>query len=381
MLNPVLRTGLIPEYRLLYDLKLRLSDESLKDRIAASVKHIRKVNSRNGENKLEAKLKKFGNNGEFYFTKAREKIKNLYKVKPFPTNSIGLWRSIEFELIFKSKEAFEEFKHAARLEGVAEAVTIHEDKSIKTNHHLGIDNLQGITSELIFSYRAGEEDNVRKFCKALKGRAYVNRSCGTHFHLDMRQYDEEKVTEFGNRVAMAVPALRLLLPKDRRENKFCQTVINTTKTECINCHKLSCNCHVQPHKYAFINLAAWNKHKTMEIRGHSGTLNAEKILNWIKLVETIMLAPMEPAPVTNIEQLIKNYKLDDKLAAYVRDRAQTFEEVRDSAWGNRVPRQTSEQEEKPADVVEVPIHPAFLAPVPKAKQAQAAPQHAWAAAQ
>lgn len=369
MLNPVLLHNLIPEHRIIYSLmcgpgKLRLQDDQLKENIIKNVRHIRKTHTRTRDDKLAVKQAKYGNNGGFYFEKAREEIKKLYIAKPISNKFIGQWRSIEFELIFKSKEAETEALHAIRNEGIANTITVKDDQSIKTNHTLGINGMDGIPHEIVISYRAGEEDKVRKFCKCLKGRAYVNHSCGTHFHFDMRAYTEEQVTDFGSRVAQAVPALRLLLPKDRRESKFQKQVINTTKTEC-----------VYPHKYAFVNLAAYNKHKTMEIRGHSGTINADKILNWIAVIEHVMLSPKSANSVSTVNGLIDTYKLDKHLAEYVKERSTRFEDVHTKGWYDNVPRHTSEEEDKVADKVDVHVHPAFLTPIPAAKQAKAAP---WA---
>ena len=354
MLKPVLQKKMLPEHQLLYNLNMRLSDEALKERIANSVKHIRKLYRRPGINKLEAKLDKFGNGGGWYRERIKEVVKSIYRQKPISQDSVGHWRSIEFELIFKSKEACEEFGYAINSAGLAGFVTIQEDKSIRRNES----DAKGITHEVVLSYRAGNEDAVRAFCQCLKGRAYVNWSCGTHFHIDARHLDQEKVTEYGNRLAQAVPALRLLLPKDRRDSKYCQKNVNKVEDECVG-----------PYKYAFINLAAYNKHKTIEVRGHSGTINAEKILNWIKLCERIMLTPLVTAQINSIEQLIETYKLDKELVAYVRDRFMKFNDEAPSHYNYKF---KTEGEEKPAENVEIPIHPVFLIAIPPAKDAQVA---------
>lgn len=359
MLKPILQDKMLPEHRLIYNLNMPLSDEALKERIITSVRHIRRIHCRNGVNKLQAKLDKYGNNGGWYRERVKEMVKSLYKQKKISNDAIGRWRSIEFELVFKSKEACEEFGYAVRAAGLTNYVTIQDDASIKRNSY----DLTGVPHEIVLSYRVGDEDAVRSFCKCLRGRAYVNQSCGTHFHIDARNLDEKKVTEYGNRLAQAVPALRLLLPRDRRENKFCQKNINTTDTEC-----------VRPYKYAFINLAAYNKHKTIEVRGHSGTINAEKILNWIRLCEHIMLTPFTaPAQVNSIEKLIELYQLDKELISYVKER---FMKFNDEAPRHSNYQYKTEGEEAPAEQIDIPIHPVFLIPVPPPKNAQAAPKQA-----
>ncbi len=246
MLKAALQTQLLPEYQILYNLRMRLTDPTLKEKIAHSVQSIRKLNRRNGVNKLEAKLDKFGNDGEWYRQQIRESAKTLYKQKPISREAIGRWRSIEFELIFNSQKACDEFTYAVRAAGLTKFVTIQDDASIKR------ERAEEVPHEVVLSYRAGDEDAVRAFCKCLKGRAYVNYSCGTHFHLDARHLEQEKVVEYGNRLAQAVPALRLLLPRERRDSKYCQKNVNSINDEC-----------VRPYKYAFVNLAAYSKHRTI----------------------------------------------------------------------------------------------------------------------
>jgi hypothetical protein len=40
-----------------------------------------------------------------------------------------------------------------------------------------------------------------------------------------------------------------------------------------------------------VNPHAYDKYSTLEVRVHSGTLNAAKILNWVSLLEGIALSP------------------------------------------------------------------------------------------
>lgn len=357
MLKSMLREKMLPEYRILYDCNVKLSDSELKTRIRDSVRQIRKNHTHNGINKLESKLEHFGNGGGWYRDRVKDMVKRLYSEKDISKNSIGGWRSIEFELIFNSKKACDDFGYAIRATGLGGYVTIKDDMSIKRSMY----DSAGIPHEVVFSYEVGHEDNVRKFCECLKGRAYVTESCGTHFHIDVRHLDIDGVLTYGNRLAAAVPELRLLLPHARRNNKYCQKDINSIHDNCVS-----------PQKYAFINLASYNKHKTIEVRGHSGTINAEKILNWIAVCEKIMVsdydyktaveAPLSGTAVPVSEwlenRLIKRYSLDNKLGAYVRQRAALFD------------RQKTEGEEKSEEKIAVPIHPVFLIPVPPAKEIQ-----------
>jgi hypothetical protein len=63
-------------------------------------------------------------------------------------------------------------------------------------------------------------------------------------------------------------------------------------------------------RYEFINLTAYSKHKTFEIRGHQGTLNPVEVINWIeahlRFVEFIKDKPYtELATLTSWKDLKK----------------------------------------------------------------------------
>lgn len=328
MLNPILRNQLAPEVRLIYDSKIKPKEAIIENLLIDRVRSIRKKNKKMAVDPLENKLIKFGNNGGWYRARAPELIREFFiDNKHISNDFIGHWRSIEFELIFNSPQDCSDFCHILRSLKLNKFVTIKTDISIKTNEQLyATDNgtfvklNTGVPREVVFSYRSGNEDAVRNFCKALKGRAYVNRSCGTHFHLDVRHLEAEEATVYARRLARCVPALRLLLPKTRRESKYCKELINTIEKPATN-----------EGRYAFVNLSAYSKHKTIEVRGHSGTINADKILNWIKLCEYIMAVDLNFMPnaeyknnVESIEQLISQYRFDEILSGYVKDRHQTF---------------------------------------------------------
>ncbi len=220
-------------------------------------------------------------------------------------NYLGKWRSIEFELIFNTFASIATFKEKVKEKPYYKYLTFKYDGSIEPTTH------DGVPKEVILTYREGQEKYVQDFCASIKGLAYVNSSCGTHVHFDMRHIDEATALLYGKRLSKVVPVLRSLLPKSRRTNYFCEKDINTLSPVAS--------------RYAFVNMQAYNKYKTIEVRGHSGTLNASKILNWIALCNQVMTTDkLLKNKIKNVEALVENYDLSPDIKAYVEKRLDKF---------------------------------------------------------
>lgn len=313
MLNPRLRNEIqYPEYRLLYDSKMRLSDHNLHKSIINCIKSIRnRYNSHNSRDALNLKIHTYPKTGDWARAKIAELEKVIYDInKSVPATDQGTWRSIEFELIFNNESVMHDFVKEVRAKGHAKFVTIKHDGSLRADED---DRDGAVCKEVVVSYRSGHEDIVRHVCAAFKNRAYVNNSCGTHVHFDMRNADEKTAKRYGKRLARCVPALRKILPKSRRDSKYCLTPINDFHGNNEN-------------RYSFINMQAYTKYQTIEIRGHSATLRADKILNWIAICDKIMTMRIrtKDAEIVNPLDLIKIYHLDEKLAEYVKGRYNYF---------------------------------------------------------
>lgn len=242
---------------------------------------------------------------------------------------LGKWRSIEFELLFKSKKHLDELKAFIKKKKYTRRITITNDNSIKPDKDIKktpcgkcyecrynskyCENpiYAHTPKEIIVSYYGGKEQIVRDVCDFLKGKAYVNKTCGTHVHFDMRHVNQDMVRVYSAKLACCVDVLKTILPKYRRTNKYCNQPINNMPRGDYD--------YEWEDRYYFINLGSYKKYKTIEVRGHSGTLNADKILNWIKICETIMNSDKTYTP-KNISELIKNYSFDKSLSTFIKQR-------------------------------------------------------------
>lgn len=104
-----------------------------------------------------------------------------------------------------------------------------------------------------------------------------NDKCGTHVHLDMRHRDVKQV--YSNLVAVQ-DIMYKLVPPDRRKNTYCQK--NPYKSYDEAKKKLD------ETRYLYVNHHAYDKHKTLEVRLHHGTLDFDELNQWLKLLLKIV---------------------------------------------------------------------------------------------
>jgi Putative amidoligase enzyme len=237
---------------------------------------------------------------------------SVWDKKGVPESNLGKWRSIEFEVIFNSITTLNDFVAFVNAKDYSDFITIKTDGSLIPNRKKG-----GIPKEVCVSFTRNDDKIVRDICGAFKDKAYVNKTCGTHVHFDMRGVKKEMVAEYGNRLGRCVPILKKLVPESRRDNNYCYGTVNSMNGDY--------------DRYTFVNMMAYKAHKTIEVRGHSGTLNANKILNWIKVCEKIMMRkPSEKTKtISSLEELVGHYKFNEEVAQFINKRFDKLNNVKE----------------------------------------------------
>lgn len=155
------------------------------------------------------------------------------------------------------------------------------------------------------------QDVVKKVCSILKAaKSQVNESCGMHVHFDMRKRDKDIIY---HNLVTAQPILYAMNPASRATIKYCKK--NTSK-----------KFPEQPKdRYVGINPVAYGTHKTIEIRIHSGTINERKIINWVKLLNTIVnyKEMIKRGPIS-YRAFVNKFGLDIEMAEYIAERIEKF---------------------------------------------------------
>ncbi len=150
---------------------------------------------------------------------------------------------------------------------------------------------------------------LTKILAVLKAKGFTTDArCGTHVHLDMRNRDVKQCYE---NLFKSQTFLRKFLDKSRRRNNYCKKNTATTFDESVNTGD----------RYQSINPQSYRKFQTLEVRMHQGTLEADKLIPWIKLLLKMVnyKQPVEK-PINTLKQASSKYELEAPLFEELRTR-------------------------------------------------------------
>ena len=152
---------------------------------------------------------------------------------------------------------------------------------------------------------------IKRVCKVLSELdAQVNSTCGLHVHLDMRA---RSVDTAYNNLIKAQDLLYSMVPGSRRSNRYCRPS--------------SVDAQFDPSegdRYVGINPVSYKKHKTLEVRIHSGSTNADKINNWIGLLVRIADAEYIKRMPSTLVKVATLLSLSKVLVSYITERLDRF---------------------------------------------------------
>lgn len=159
--------------------------------------------------------------------------------------------------------------------------------------------------EVVSPILRGEEGlaDLRKACQALShAGARVNRTCGLHVHVGTNDLTANDVAMILSRYARFESVIDSWMPESRREsrNAFCRSIAPIVNSR-INNRSWAQIPDVASQfgrdRYFKINMDAYARHRTIEFRQHSGTVNAVKIENWVRF----LLAFIEASKGQNVQ--------------------------------------------------------------------------------
>lgn len=138
------------------------------------------------------------------------------------------------------------------------------------------------TFELVSPILKGEDgfEQITKVCSVLNELGVrVNRSCGLHVHHNAADLTEAQINSAFASYRSNESLIDSIMPVSRRanDNCYCRSLRNIS----ISSWKSD--------RYFKLNYRAYLRHNTIEFRQHSGTTNSDKIINWIKLTQLILI--------------------------------------------------------------------------------------------
>lgn len=134
-------------------------------------------------------------------------------------------------------------------------------------------------------------EQLKIVCSVLKEcGALVNKSCGLHVHIDAGNFDLTQIKNIFKNYCIIEGHIDKIMPMSRRgnSNKYCYSIFNNyiNKKDALNAITESNSIAEIVEKlgngrYCKVNGNSYVKHGTIEFRQHSGTIEFEKISNWV----------------------------------------------------------------------------------------------------
>lgn len=172
------------------------------------------------------------------------------------------------------------------------------------------------------------EGTIQKLCDVLNSKdvgAYVNNSCGLHVHIDCRHRNHNIVY---NNLVRVLPVAKQMVPRTRIKSSHAEEYCRMNTEVDIEAHVKNAG-NKGPRYYA-VNPEAYSKYQTIEVRLHSGTLNATKINMWIKTFLKAATMTKITSDLTTVTQYMNVLGMDVALADYMMQRIKLFADKGDA---------------------------------------------------
>lgn len=163
------------------------------------------------------------------------------------------------------------------------------------------------TIEIVSPILKGDNgfEQIKEICKFLDMvNAKVNRSCGFHVHFGAPNMSKEIRYQICKSYANNESIINQLVSPSRRDNGFCKSLSNVSLRT------------LEYDRYYKVNaFCAWDRHQTVEFRQHQGTVDLNKIINWILFTRNFLQRAAYQLIETknSIDELLETIQLSDKL--------------------------------------------------------------------
>jgi hypothetical protein len=197
---------------------------------------------------------------------------------------------VEIESYHYTRESLISAGTANGLQVRSEGYNHHDNKSyfkIVSDSSLQGDNTNEVVSPILKGNKG--LNSLKAMCDTLASvDARVNRSCGLHVHIGAENLSDEHYVRIVRNYQKLESVIDSFMPNSRRGNnsRWCHSLQGvdfshcTTKTDVYNA--------MYGDRYYKVNAVAYLRHKTIEFRQHSGTVEYEKISNWVKFLAKLV---------------------------------------------------------------------------------------------
>jgi hypothetical protein len=210
-------------------------------------------------------------------------------------------------------------------------------------------SIQGVDGfEVVSPILQGEQGiaDARKVCEVLINiGAKVNKSCGFHIHHNAKDW---KIGQFKNLFKLFAKyekAMDSIQPESRRanNNRFCQSNVTGSVTatfrEIDSATAISHMTRIFHSRYVKLNFQSFVRQGSVEFRNHAGTVDADKVENYIRLTAGMVEsarkqikvhAPVETDSVSDsmkvlLSCMIRSKAITKEIAQFYKARAVSLE--------------------------------------------------------
>lgn len=142
------------------------------------------------------------------------------------------------------------------------------------------------TFELVSPVLEGQNGlkELKKVCWVLDTCGVkVNASCGLHIHFDAANFSLQTWKNIAISYKHIESVIDKFMPESRRNNNYCRSLRNITEQKINNAQSIDNLQQVafENTRYFKVNPQSYSRHKTIEFRQHAGSINYDKISNWV----------------------------------------------------------------------------------------------------
>jgi hypothetical protein len=165
-------------------------------------------------------------------------------------------------------------------------------------------------------------DELWRLVNALKDGGFtVDSSCGLHVHIGVEGFHPDKVKAILGAYAAHEERFDELMHVERHQSEYARPVERCFRNmdEVRKQRTITGVGRCQYHRYSKLNVKAFSRHKTIEIRHHHGCLDPDRVDTWVSLLRDFFATVDTWTTDDEIEGLFDNYDWgwDDSL--YVED--------------------------------------------------------------
>jgi len=189
-------------------------------------------------------------------------------------------------------------------------------------------SLDGVGGEIVSPILKGEDGakQLEQVIAALDtlDNIRVNVQCGLHVHLDVNDLTVKQIQSVYERYADYESQIDMIMPRSRRgqNSRWCRSVTDVkgriknvrSKTKAGLAHAAG--------RYYKVNLQSLTRYGTMEFRQHSGTINFDKIINWVSF---LMAFVDKSAKLTTTSKPVSNSRAFAKVRNAIENAGYTME--------------------------------------------------------